>query len=263
MNKKIIIALIALLTILVIGLTSIFIYLLANGFKFNLIFGSEYKKVVFDKSYDNNVENIIIENDIGGIHIKQAKDNQIKVEITGKDKKEYLKKIKVSSDNNILNIKVDDGNRNFFNFNAKYSRITIYLPKNYDKKMSIKTDIGNIYVDSFAKLNLSAISETGNISISKAKNINANCDMGNIKIKNALNYVNIKNNMGNIKINNLNITKDSTIKNDMGNIIINKTNDIYINAKTNLGNNKVKGSNRKSDITLTIKNSMGNISVNS
>lgn len=261
MSKKVIIGLISFLSLIVIALTSVFVYLLTSGFKFSLIFGSEYKKVVFNETYENNFKKIIIENDVGSVHVVQSQDDNIKVEITGKDKDKYLDKIKVTNDNNILNIKIND-KHGFFSFNTKYSRITVYIPKNYNQKMSIKTDIGNIYVDSFTKLNLKVSSDTGNINILKARNINANCDMGNIKIKNALNYVSIKNDMGNIKITNLNINKDSIIKNNMGNITISKTNDIYIESKTNLGNNKVKGSNRKSDITLIIKNDLGNINVN-
>ena len=47
----------------------------------------------------------------------------------------------------------------------------------------------------------------------------------------------------------------------MGDISVGKTNDILIDAKTSLGEVNIRNNNYKSDITLSIDNSCGDITV--
>ena len=64
------------------------------------------------------------------------------------------------------------------------------------------------------------------------------------------------------KIDSLNLKENSSIHNSYGDIKIGSTNEIYINAKTSLGDTKINNNYQKSDVTLTIDNSCGDIRVN-
>ncbi|MDE5630205.1 MAG: DUF4097 family beta strand repeat-containing protein, partial [Bacilli bacterium] len=66
---------------------------------------------------------------------------------------------------------------------------------------------------------------------------------------------------GDISIKELTIDKNSEIENSMGDVSIGQTNDILIDAKTSLGEVNIRNNNYKSDITLSIDNSCGDITV--
>ena len=72
----------------------------------------------------------------------------------------------------------------------------------------------------------------------------------------------IKQDCGDVEIENITLNKDSKISNDFGVITIDSTNDIFIDAEVELGDKKKKKNNRKSNITLEIENECGDIKVN-
>ena len=68
--------------------------------------------------------------------------------------------------------------------------------------------------------------------------------------------------MGDIEINRINITENSSATTSMGDIEIEKADGVNINAKTSMGNCDVKNNTPSSSIILTAETSMGNVEIN-
>ena len=257
MSKKgIIFSIIGLIVVLLLLLGTLLIGMFSN-INLSFSFKNEYKKVVFLETYDD-LSKIDIDTNVGNVYIKRSDDDKIKVEIASKEK--YVDV--TNNDKNELSVNVKGPKCNFLCFNQKASRITIYLPKNYDKKVTVKQDLGDLRVANFKKLSLKVQNNLGDVKVTGVASLTGNLKMGDVKAENIYSYVNIKNNMGDIKIVNLTLTKDSTIKNNMGDIKIEKTNSIYIDAKTNMGDVKIKKNNRKGKYVLNAHTDMGDIKVN-
>ena len=103
--------------------------------------------------------------------------------------------------------------------------------------------------------------DCGDIYIGKVKTIKASNSYGDIEIGKVLSELNIENDCGDISIDEVNLSKDSFIKDDYGNINIGKTNEIFIDAKVALGDVEINKNDRKSSVTLQIKNDCGDIIV--
>ena len=99
----------------------------------------------------------------------------------------------------------------------------------------------------------------GNVKLGKVKNVYVENDMGNVKIEEVLNKLNIRTNCGDVKIEKVNLKEDSSIKCDMGDVKIKEKNDVYIDAKVDLGDCKVNNNNRHSEVTLKIEMNCGDI----
>ena len=274
MNKGLKITLIIILSILVIGIIAFLIFALTNkSFKFSFNI-AEYKEIAIDEQYDNIYDKITIDSKAAKITIKETDEDKIKV-IVYADKE----KTKVEKNNNALRIINDiDGCRGFC-FKQTIAKIELYLPSTYSNTLTINNNFGDIDVADFDNLTLNIDEDAGNIkighikngniennagniTIAEAENLTINEDAGNIEIGKVTNKLDIKEDAGNIKIDTIDIKENSNIKNDLGNIEIGKTNKIKIEAHTDLGSSKVNDSDSSSEITLTIKNDCGNITVN-
>ena len=66
---------------------------------------------------------------------------------------------------------------------------------------------------------------------------------------------------GNIIVDIINITENSSIKANSGNVVINNKNDIYVETETNSGDEDVKNNNRMAEIVLKITTTSGSIRV--
>lgn len=254
MSKKgIIFSIIGLVVVLILLLVVLLFGLFGN---LNFSFKNEYKKVVFEKTY-TDINNIDIDTNIANIYIKKSTTDEYKVEIASKEK--Y---VDVKNDDNDLTINVKGPKCKFMCLNTKASRVTIYIPSNYDKKITANLDMGDLRVENFKKLKLEVDNDMGDVKVDGVSSLTGKVSMGDFKIKKVYDYINIKNNMGDVKIKDLTITKNSSIKSNMGDIKIEKTNNIYIDAHTSMGDTKVKKNDRKGKYSLTIKNDMGDIKVN-
>lgn len=291
-SKNLTIFIITLSSILIVFLIFILVYLLNNNSRFYFNFGDTVSdKLVLDETYDTIFDEIKIDSKTSNIEIKNSIDEKIKLVIYGEEEK-----LEVNKDNNKLNIKTSEKNCIGFCFNRKIFKIELYLPITYDKKLIIDNNYGDVSVSEFENMEISAKLSAGDINIEKIKSgkivnnygdikingyskkldITEDCGdvyvsavddikvtnkFGDIKINKVNNSLNIKDDCGDIKIDELDIKKNSSIHNSLGDITLGSTNDIYIDAKTNLGDTKVNTSNKKSDITLTINNSCGDIEV--
>ncbi len=292
-SKKWIITLIILLSVIMIVLTIFFVGLLQSDFKFK---GFRFdmqssNELILDKTYEEKFNNIVIDATTSEIFIKRSDTENIKAVIYGE--KDYTF---VENDLDTLNIKTSEKNCLGFCFDQKATKIEVYLPEEFNGKIDIKNDYGDISIAEFLNAfievtegygdvlilggnNIKVDNNYGDIEISKANvlNINEDCgdvnitetndvtvknSYGDIKIKSVANYLNLENDCGDIEINSINLKKDSYIKDDYGDIEIGNTNEIFIDAKTDLGDVKIKNNYHKSDITLKIENDCGDIEVN-
>lgn len=291
-NKKLIIILIVVLTIICISLITLMVNVLNGKFKFtSLRFSNVSNELIIDETYKNEFTKINISTDASDIYIKNTTEKNVKVKIYG-DKDNTT----ISSDNNELKITTKSKPCFGICFNQQISKVEIYLPKEYSNEISIINKYGNIEIDEFINSNINIEEDCGNVIIKSANTITAYNDYGNIEIgevndanieasagnieikkvynltvindygnidvENVLNYINAEADCGEVNIDNININENSKIVNDLGNIKIGKTNEIYIDAKTELGNVKINNNYQKSNITLKIENDCGDIKAN-
>ena len=294
-NKSLTITLIVLLSIIVILLSIFFVGILTNrASKFlNFNFGHKVSnELVIDKEYDTIFKEIKIESKASDIEIKHGNESQIKVVIYG-DKEQT----RVDRTNETLTIISSGKSCVGFCFNTTIARIEVYLPVDFENKVIIENNYGDIKIDDFESMTLEANLDAGDIEVesvqlatinnhygdikiskySKEINIEEDCGdvdinevenikvvnkYGDIKIDKVTNKLNLNNNCGDIKVGSIYLKENSTIEDNLGDIEIGKTNQIYIDAKTSLGDIDIKNNYRESDITLTIKNDCGDIEVN-
>lgn len=123
----------------------------------------------------------------------------------------------------------------------------------------INNDYGDIVLDEAkdAKIEESA----GDVKIGIVDILVVSNNLGDISVDKVNQYLDISDDCGDIEIDNVYVTKDSYIKNNLGDIKVNNTNDIYIDATTNLGSVKIDSENKHSNVTLEITNDCGDIIV--
>ena len=292
-NKGLTIFLIVFLSVITLCITGIFVFILTNK-SFSLFNNKSYllsSNLIIDKSFDEEFDEININSKASEIEIINSDSNNIRVVVYGNDDKvsleNYEKKLDIT-----LNNKPCKG----FCINNKIYKIEVYIPSNYDKKLNISNDYGDIKIGEFNNLSASIKELAGDIDIKSLDNADISNNYGDIKISkkakkldileksgdveinevnivkvinnygdieiNKVNsFLDIENNCGDIEINSITLEENSKIKNDLGDIEIGKTNEIFINAKTSLGDTKIN-KNYKSDITLDINNSCGDIEIN-
>ena len=292
MNKSLAIFLVILLTIVVAALTGGFIYMLNNNipFSFDWFVGeNKYSTTLVEAKTFDTIKDINIYSKNGDVTIEESEDNKISVEFySDKVEEEYIK------DGNEINVKLY--NKAGFAFNFKTDRILVKLPKEYANKISINNNVGDIKITSIdsastnivstigdiniesindanitndigdikiEKINtIISVNKTGDVKINNVNEADIKVDTGDIKITNLNNKMNIKSGIGDVKIENVTLTSNSTINGSTGDVIIKNITGAYVEANTKIGDVKVNNTDRKSDIVLTINNSTGDIKVN-
>ena len=292
MNKSLAIFLVILLTIVVAALTGGFIYMLNNNipFSFDWFVGeNKYSTTLVEAKTFDTIKDINIYSKNGDVTIEESEDNKISVELySDKVEEEYIK------DGNEINVKLY--NKAGFAFNFKTDRILVKLPKEYANKISINNNVGDIKITSIdsastnivstigdiniesindanitndigdikiEKINtIISVNKTGDVKINNVNEADIKVDTGDIKITNLNNKMNIKSGIGDVKIENVTLTSNSTINGSTGDVIIKNITGAYVEANTKIGDVKVNNTDRKSDIVLTINNSTGDIKVN-
>ena len=294
-NKTLKIILIIFLSLLVIGLSVFFVNILTNkDFRFgHFSFGHKVSnELVFNQEYETIFDTIKIDSKSSDIEIKEGNESKVKVVIYG-DKDET----NVEVVNNKLNIKSNEKKCIGFCFNMTIAKIEVYLPNGYSENINIENNYGDVNIGNFDNLILDATLDAGDIKVdslksgkiknsygdikilgySKELEIDQDCgdvevsevdriklenNYGDINIGKVNEYLQIKEDCGDVKIDSLNLKENSSIHNSYGDIKIGSTNEIYINAKTSLGDTKINNNYQKSDVTLTIDNSCGDIRIN-
>ncbi|GEM_PF-1293731 len=247
-----------------------------GGFNFGGFSLGESDHLALEKEFElDNVNLISSDSDTANIHISKSTDGaeKVKVHILAEEK------VKVSAEKNDSSIDIYAKEEcHFICFGQKKSTIDIVLPENYEGDFKIKSDAGDIDIDDFEKASLELDADAGNNKIGKLKAIAANVDTGKVEIKGAeninveidagdlrinecTNKLYVKNDTGNVEIDNLSIKEDSTVIVDVGNIKINNVGDVRVDVDKSVGNSSVNGGNPKADVNLTVKADVGNIDI--
>lgn len=292
-NKPLLIVLIVLLsviTLILIGFLTFMLITKSKNIDFDITsLNKEEKTLTMDQLYDQNFNNINIDVTSGNVKLLKSNSNQTRVVVYGKQEN-----LTIDATNN-LNIKYDEEPCVGICLNKKISRIEVYLPSNYQENIEITNNYGDINIKDFPNANIKINEKAGDVEVLSAKEIKINNDYGDIKIGrviyadvnakagdieidsvtdlktinnygditigSVLNSLSIKEDCGDVEIDNLNITQNSNIQNDYGDIEIGRTNNIYIDAKTSLGDVNIRNNNRTSQIVLTIENDCGDIDI--
>lgn len=269
MNKGLTITLITLLSLLVIGIIIGLIFLIRNGFTFNM---DNYSTNLIEEKEIENIKDLNINFNNIDLEIKESKEDIIKIELYS----DYEKDHKIEETEDSINVELYEENK--FVFFKKTGRIIIYLPEDYKENISANGSVGDINIGTLDKANievelstgdikakelyyLRATLTTGDIKIEKVNNIVTKMSTGDIKIEKVNNYIEASLKTGDIKIEKLDINENSKIELTTGDVKIKDTNDIYVDAETNTGDTKIGSNNRKAEIEIVIRVHTGDIKV--
>lgn len=246
-NRGLIIAVIALLSIIVLLLAGILGFAITSGgrhFSFNR--WENHNNVVYDESYDSsNISDIIVNSDCGDITVKNSNDEKIRIVARGSK----AENINVTTDNSKLTLNISNTDKMtrfpFNNYGNMSSDIDIYLPDNTPDHIEIHSNLGDVDIDTKLNTNLEINNNCGDISASELGGaFDIHTDLGDIDIKR------------------ININKNSSATTNMGDIDIEYTNAVNIDYSTSLGTSDIKNNNTNSDITLQVHTDLGDIEIN-
>lgn len=291
-NKGLILTLIILLSVVAIAILVFLVLLLTGNTRLGYINFTHRvsEELVLEETYDSTFNTILINAFVADIDVKTSSDEQIKVFVYG-DKE----RTNVDTSNGKLTI-TTKGKKCFgICFNQKIDKVEVYIPSTFDKELEVNNDYGNVVIDAFLNSNMTVTEKCGDVSIQGGNEVKVNNSFGDIRIKEAnkvhvkesagdvtvgkvndavihnnygdievsevTNYMDIKQDCGDVNIDRAVLNKDSKIVNHLGDIEIGFTNEIYIDAKTSLGDVKVRQNNHNADIILKIENSCGDIEV--
>lgn len=260
MNKGEIIVKITLLSIVAILLIGLMISMMNERMEFGFMSKEKLDGEPIDtKKYSTEEVNYLDINSIAAdIFIYQSEDNDIKVEIYGREKDRNEYQINLTEEG----LKIKQGKRNHFciGFCSLDQRIVLYLPDTYTKDMKIHSVSGDVESRKELVSNLELQTVSGEVEIESAKTLTATTTSGDIEIG-KVGDVSLEAVSGDISIRDLMLTKKATIHTVSGDVEIERTNDIYITTKTISGDVKVEKNNRYADIQLSVTTTSGDIDI--
>lgn len=211
MKLKKIILVISIIIVLFIGINVVLSKTFNKIYKNNVLYQYEF----------DDIKDVIINTNKAKIIVKESDNDKVKIKITGKDNKD-------------LDIKFDKGIiinyyvRSFINSYLDV-KITIETPKNNLNNVYINTNSGS--VDVLDGKNINVKSKTSNIKIGEGHIITLESKYGDINIDKVTNSLFVKNEYGDVDIEDADLKCISNIYAMEGNITINKINDIEIYNK--------------------------------
>ena len=140
------IVLIIILSIMAVSVTAVMVLIMSGKIDLkNLHIGIDdiSEKVVFDKTYDKLFDDIKIDTEAAKIEILNSDDDSVKVTVY-----DDYEMTKVTDTDNNLNINIKTKKCNFICFRVKEAHVVIYIPTNYDKKITINNEYGDSIVKS-------------------------------------------------------------------------------------------------------------------
>ena len=219
--------------------------------------------LVTDASYDDNYTAVEISSNAGNIFLLPSEDAQLHLKIWADEDKVNIQDGGDLS-GNLLRITANARSSRHFGFNnakTQQVRIELYLPEDYAKTVSTKTNYGNVEAESFPSLQLKSESNYGNLTLAEVSSLEAECDYGSVKADKINAYIDAECAMGNIDIEELLITEASQMACDMGSIRIGNAPSAVIQANTDLGSVKVRPDPAGATVKLTLESDNGSITV--
>ena len=206
-----------------------------SGIILGVLFLQDRTKKIEDRNY-KEINKVIIDADTSDINIYKSKDESVRVVAYGTAKDE----VQIIEGSKYLTITKKTSKKTCF-LNCK-NEIDVYVPEDFDR-LEIKVEEGNINVDRVTVKNIVANTELGNISIYKTENVDLTSNTGNI-------YINI-----------IKATNNSSIKTEVGNINITNTSNLKLEAKSETGSVVIPVIKEDQDFTLKIESKVGNIDI--
>ncbi len=273
-----------------------------NDFSFNKTFGIGVSEKLVEEKEIESLTELQIDYNTAKVEIKKSEDGKIKIEMycdrdcdhsidTGKEEiveqqfEDETEKIveqqledteeineeeetgdkKVAApEPSIVKVTLNEKKLKFWKrlFNHKVSRILVYLPEEYEGKVTINGDVGDISVGDYKFMILKTKANVGDIYIDGAKDCDVDLDVGSIKVRTTYSNFNIKLNTGDVRMKEPTVLVNSKIEVDVGNVKIDETNDIKIVGNVEVGKVNINVNNEQSEIELNVKTNVGNININ-
>lgn len=191
-------------------------------------------RVLFDKHYDS-LSGIVIESDLANVEVEYIHAQNVSVLVYGKKNDNFDYKV----EDDILYIS-KESSKGFCLLNCS-DRILLYLPEEFPL-LNVETTLGNIDADQVTIDRTTITSTVGNIKLGTVKEANIKSDIGNVTIEE------------------IDADADSFIESNTGNVTIKKTNNLNILAETTTGKKDIKNTKNK-EYNLEVKTNIGNIKV--
>lgn len=280
------------LSVLAFLLGGFLIYALSNQNWHVSMFDFQTEKV-YDQVFEKEtIDQLEVSTSSTDVWIKHSDTSQIRVVIY--DKKGT--KSEVENKEETLRILMDRRNNFCLGFCFRNSKVEIYLPKEYEGKLTVtgtsadvevetfpnidakirlssgnleaeqfrnlegKTSSGNISVERMITGDLQASS--GNIQVQEVDWIKAAANSGNIRITSVYKKMDVSTTSGNITCQEVKLEENSSLSASSGNIKIGYlAEDIYVQADSRSGSIKIKEQDRFAKMELKINTSSGNITV--
>ena len=199
-----------------------------------ILFLENGTRVLVDEKYED-LTGIVIDSDLADIEVKYIRALDVNVLVYGRknDNIEYYE------DENILYM-YKKSTRGFCMVNCN-DKIILYLPEKF-QYINIKTDMGKLDLNEveFDKALIS--SSVGDISIGKVHEVDITSDIGNVTIER------------------IDGTSDSSIITKSGSVKIKNTSNLDIDAETYTGKKDIKKT-KDNEFTLKVKTDTGSIKV--
>ena len=203
--------------------TTLIVIAILSALILAILFLQDRTKKLEDRKY-KEINKITIESNSANINFYKSVDEQVRVVVYGSSKD----KVQIIEGTKYLNISKDTKKKTCI-LNCK-NEIDIYVPDNIEN-VEIKNEVGNILFDKVTVKNISINSETGDIDIYNT------------------NILNINSKVGDILVNTINATNNSSIKTETGNVTIEK------------GSVVIPVIKEEQDFTLNIDIKVGNVDI--
>ena len=133
---------------------------------------------------------------------------------------------------------------------------------NYEGKFDINATSGDIKSELLTYNDYTIDVTSGDIELENINSLSGKATSGDVEIKKINSYINFKTTSGDIEIDDLTLTRDSSIKVTSGDVTIDKCTNAYINTSVKSGDIDVNKNDRHAEYELKITTTSGDIEVN-
>ncbi len=271
-NKGLLITVIVLLSVIAALLLGLMIYSLAgNTLSFGIVPRAS-DKVIYGNSFEK-VSDIVVDSACGDISFGENTDGKVHVTAYGENERD----ITVNFSDGKLKVDYPQKHR-FFNWSVVKNNIIVSLPSDYENGIKVKSDYGNVDICTLPKASIDVECDYGNMTAGKVKTavigndcgdveietvetVQVDVNLGDVRVGSVTKSCDLQNDCGDIIVNEMKISEDSTISDDLGEITVYNAAGICVRAETDLGKLNINQNAPDADVTLTITNDCGNINV--
>ena len=215
--------------------------------------------LVHDEEYElEPIKKISVKADAADVNVEAKEDaKEIEVKIFTGDNMPY----DVKQNDGVLEIELKKTDCGFICWSTETSVINVIVPESYAGDLYMNLDAGDVKIGELKNSNISMDMDAGDVEVKDSKDLRIKSDTGDIDIIHCGGILNIESDAGDVKIDALDLTGDSSIILDTGDIEIKNVGDIKVEAKKSIGDVDISGGNPKAENVLTIKVDVGNIEV--